>query len=186
MKFRWWLVISAGLFVSGLVLGLAVPAGGSGFLNDQAGSLEKLAEIVSPLPQHSLFIFIFIKNVSVIIISLVLSPFFCLVPIFTLVVNGGVLGLVSSIFTDQVSLPFVLAGLLPHGIFELPALVLGEACALSIGAAVITGMTNREKRGIIKTAIRSNLKYLGITAGLLLAAAVIETWLTPRLLEMVG
>jgi stage II sporulation protein M len=80
----------------------------------------------------------------------------------------------------------VLAGLLPHGIFELPALVLGEACALSIGAAVITGMTNREKRGIIKTVIRSNLKYLGVTAGLFLAAAVVETWLTPRLLEMVG
>jgi len=65
------------------------------------------------------------------LISFALSPFFCLVPIVALIFNGGLLGFVSAMVIQEKSLGYLLVGLLPHGMFELPALIIGEAVALS-------------------------------------------------------
>ena len=186
MSFRWWCVIATGLYLSGLILGLLLPVESNGLLSGQVSALDELASIISPLPESSLFIFIFLKNLSVIVISFMLGPLLCLFPLATLVINGGVIGLVSSVISREVSVTFLLVGLLPHGVFELPALLIGEAACLSFGAAVTLGIVNREKRGRIVPNLKHNMKYLGISAGLFLIAALLETWLTPRLLNMVG
>ena len=67
-------------------------------------------------------------------------------PILALVVNGWLLAFVSAVVAEEKSLGFVLTGLLPHGIFELPALILGEAAALSFGTAVILALFIKERR----------------------------------------
>ncbi len=76
----------------------------------------------------------------------------------------------------------MLAGLLPHGIFELPALILGEAAALSFGAVVILALFKKERRNLIPPSLKRNLRYLMIALALLLPAAIIETYVTPLLL----
>jgi stage II sporulation protein M len=76
-----------------------------------------------------------------------------------------------------------LAGILPHGIFEIPALILGQAAALSFGAMAITAIFSKEKRERLLPNLRKNLKYLAIALSLLIPAAVIETYITPLLLS---
>ena len=186
MNYRIWIFISAGLFISGLILGLLIPTEGAGLFLEEAAALDEMAGIIAPLPQLAVFIFILLKNVSVIVLSFVLSPLLCIVPVFTLVINGGLIGLVSAIIMEEESLPFLLAGLLPHGILELPALIIGEAVALSFGIAVLRGIFGKDKQDIIKSNLKSNLKYLAISAGLFLAAAIIEAFVTPVLLERIA
>ncbi|MFC1947639.1 stage II sporulation protein M [Chloroflexota bacterium] len=186
MNYRKWILISAVLFIFGLLLGLIIPTEGAGLFLAEATSLDEMAGIIAPLPQIAVFIFILLKNISVIVFSFILSPLLCIVPVITLVLNGGVIGLVSAIIMEEESLPFLLAGLLPHGILELPALIMGEAVAFSFGIAVLQGIFGKDKQDKIKSNLKNNLKYLAISAGLFLAAAVIETFVTPVLLDRVA
>ena len=181
MAFKWWLFITILLFGTGLVLGLTTP-GGIGFVSEQITALEKFANLLSPLPRLSIFVFIFIKNASAVLVSFILSPIFCLVPVLALISNGWLIGLITDRVIQEKSLGYLLAGLLPHGIFELPALIIGEAVALSFGTAVLLALV-KGRKGEILTNLRKNLKYLVLSLVLFLPAAIIEAYLTPLLLR---
>jgi len=180
MKYRWWILIAVVLFGIGIVFGLAAPDSITSLLSEELTSLEELSGTLTPFT-FSMFIFIFIKNVIALLVSFVLSPIFCLVPVLALAVNGWLVGLVSTIVMEEESLGFVLAGLLPHGIIELPALFIGEAAALSFGAMTVVVLFKKEKRNLLLPSLRQNLKYLAIALALFLPAAIIETYVTPLL-----
>ena len=187
MSYKWWLFIAAFLFGigfgGGLILGLAAPADITGLLAEDIAALEELAKLLETLPQPAIFVLIFVKNISAVLISFALSPFLCLVPVVALIFNGGLLGLVSVIVVQEKSLGYLLAGLLPHGIFEVPALIMGEAVALSFGTAVILALFKKEKRSLLLPNLAQNLGYLLIALALLLPAAIIETFVTPLFLK---
>ncbi len=183
MRYKWWLFIAIFLFGAGLVLGLATPASIISFLSRDIAALEKLADILAPLPQPSVLVLVFIKNVSAILISFILSPIFCLTPVLALIVNGWLLGLVSAAVVQEKSVGYLLAGLLPHGIFELPALIMGEAVAFSFGTAVMLALLKKERRNLLLPNLRQNLRYLTVALVLLLPAAIIETYVTPLFLR---
>lgn len=183
MNFKRWLLVTVFLFVAGLLSGFIMPPDASiGIISEQVTALEKFAEILAPLPKPAIAIFIFLKNVSAVLLSIILSPILCLLPIFTLISNGWVIGLISKTVIAEKSAVYLLAGLLPHGIFEIPALIIGEAIALSFGSAVLKAIFKRRKSGILNN-IKQNLKYLVMSVFLFFPAAVIETYVTPLLLR---
>lgn len=182
MSYKWWLLIAAFLFGLGLVLGLATPASTTGLLPENVTALEEFAEFLAPLPQSTVLVAILIKNASALLMSFALSPIFCLAPVVALVFNGWLLGLVSTTVIEEKSLGYLLAGLLPHGIFELPALIMGEAVALSFGTTVLLALFKKEKKSPLRRNLRRNLRYLTVALILLLPAAIIETYLTPLIL----
>jgi stage II sporulation protein M len=181
MRYRWWIVIAVALFGAGLAFGLADPANIGSLLSQELISLEGLGGILSPFT-FTMFIFIFIKNVVTLLFSFIFSPLLAIVPVATLFFNGWILGLVSALVAHQQSLGYVLAGLLPHGIIELPALFIGEAAALSFGIVSVIALFRKEKRGLFLPSLRQSLRYLTLAVILMLPAAAIETYLTPLLL----
>jgi stage II sporulation protein M len=183
MTFKRWLFLAVLLFAAGLVWGLTFSVNTAGPFTEDLNALKKLSDFLSPLPQTSVFAFIFLKNVAAVLLGVVLSPFFCLVPVAALVLNGGLLGLVSTSVIQEKSLGYLLAGVLPHGIFELPALFIGEAAALSFGTAVMLAVVNPEKRKLVMPNLRQNIKYLALAVILLFPAALIETYVTPLLVR---
>ena len=183
MGYKWWLFIAIFLFGMGLVLGLATPGGITSLPAEDIAAIEGLADLLTPLPQLSFLAIIFIKNVSALLISFALSPIFCLVPVIALTFNGWFLGLVSTTVIQEKSLGYLLAGLLPHGIFEVPALIIGEAVALNFGTAVILTLFKKERRNLLLPNLRQNLRYLMVALALLLPAAIIEAYVTPLFLD---
>jgi len=182
MSYKRWIIIATLLFGIGLISGLATPASMLNLLSEEIAALNELADLLAPLPQFIVFVIIFIKNVSVLLLSFIFSPILCLVPILSLTLNGWLLASVSSIIVQEKSLGFVLAGLLPHGIIELPALILGEAAALSFGTVAIIALFRKEKREQLLPNLKKNLRRLLIALALFLPAAIIETYVTPLLL----
>jgi stage II sporulation protein M len=180
MNYKWWILVALIIFSVGIILGLATPATSTNPISEEITALEKLSELVAPF-KVSTVIFIFMKNTLALLLSFVLSPILCLMPVLTLSVNGWILALVSSAIVQEKSLGFLLAGVLPHGIIELPALFIGEAAALSFGAAVMVALFKKEKRSLLSSSLRQNSKYLFIALALLLPAAIIETYITPLL-----
>jgi len=182
MSYKRWLLIAIFLFGSGLLLGLAAPTSIVALTAGDIAALEELAKFLSSLPQPAVLMVILTKNVSALLISLVFSPIFCLAPVLALTVNGWLLGLVSITVIEENSLGLLLAGVLPHGIFELPALIMGEAAALSFGTAVILAVFKKERRNLLLPSLKQNLRYLVIALALLVPAAIIETYVTPLFL----
>jgi len=180
MKYRWWIIIAVLLFAIGIVFGLNAPPGIASLLSDELTALEEFGAILAPFTLSTV-LFIFLKNVVALLVSFALSPIFCLVPILALAVNGWLVALVSTIVMEEESLGFVLAGLLPHGIIELPALFIGEAAALSFGAMAVIALFKKGKRNLLLPSLKQNLKYLFIALALMLPAAIIETYVTPLL-----
>jgi len=180
MNYRRWIFVAILVFGIGIAFGLATPASIASLLSEELTALEELGGMLAPFT-FSMFIFIFIKNAVALLLSFALSPIFCLVPILTLAVNGWLLALVSTIIIEEKSLGFVLSGVLPHGIIELPALFIGEAAALSFGAMAMVALFKKEKRNLLPANLKQNLKYLSIALALFLPAAIIETYITPLL-----
>lgn len=183
MRFKHWLILAVLLFGLGLVWGWLASASTFGLLASEAADLKKISDFLKPLPLPTMFIFIFLKNVSAVVMGFLFSPIFCLVPALALLVNGGLLGLVAVKVIQEKSLGFLLAGILPHGIFELPALFIGEAAALSFGVAAMQAAFNPDKRAALRPNFRQNIKYLALSVLLLLPAAFIETYITPLLVR---
>ncbi|MFC2021046.1 stage II sporulation protein M [Chloroflexota bacterium] len=182
MSYKRWLLLAVFLFGIGVAWGLATPVDEPSLLAEDIDALGELADFLAPLPHVSFFIFVFLKNVSALLISFAFSPVFYLVPVIALILNGGIIGFVSALVLQEKSLGYLLAGLLPHGIFELPALIIGEAAAFSFGTAVILALFKKERGNLVLPNLRQNLRYLAIAIILLLPAAIIETYLTPLLL----
>lgn len=182
MSYKRWVFIAIFLFGAGLTLGFAAPASIASLVSQDIAALEEFSQSLASLPLPLIAMLIFIKNASAMVIGFVLSPILCLVPILTLTINGWLIAFISTVVIQEKSLGFLLAGLLPHGIFELPALILGQAAALSFGAVVILALFKKEKRNQLLPALKQNLKYLVVALVLLLPAAIIETYVTPLLL----
>ncbi len=182
MSYKRWVFVAVFLFGVGLVFGLSTPTSFASLVSEDIAALEELVGLLASLPPALLAVFIFTKNASALVISFVLSPILCLIPILALTINGWLLAVISVMVSQEKSVGFVLAGLLPHGIFELPALILGEAAALSFGAVVILALFKKERRSLLLPSLKQNSKYLMIALALLLPAAIIETYITPLFL----
>jgi stage II sporulation protein M len=180
LRYRWWIVIAIALFAIGIAFGLTDPLNLASLLSDELISLGELGGILAPFT-FTMFIFIFLKNVVTLLFSFIFSPILAIIPVVTLLLNGWIVGLVSTVVTEQESLGFVLAGLLPHGVIELPALFIGEAAALSFGITAVIALFKKEKRELFLPSLKQNLRYLTLAVALMLPAAAIETFLTPLL-----
>jgi stage II sporulation protein M len=181
-----WLVVVVILFALGIVWGLSTPAGTSGAFSGETNALQQLADFISGLPLWLMFGFILLKNVSAVLLSFILSPFFLIMPIMSLVINGWLVGAVANTVVAQHSVGYLLIGILPHGVFELPALFIGEAAAISFGVAAMRGVFDKSGRGQLTATLRTDLKYLAISLLLFLPAALMETFVTPMLLKRFG
>ncbi len=77
-------------------------------------------------------------------------------------------------------------GILPHGVFEIPALILASAAILYIGVMLVTPRPQKTLGEVLIEAIADWARIgIGLVLPLLTIAAIIETWVTPALLQSV-
>ncbi|MBL8076681.1 MAG: stage II sporulation protein M [Anaerolineales bacterium] len=94
---------------------------------------------------------------------------------------GGLFGVVQLLGIP--AWPLFIGGVLPHGIFEIPALIAGSAAMLYFGVSFVTPQTGRSfgEAGIELFADWCKI-FVGIVVPLMAIAAVIETYITPHIL----
>ncbi|AJY75309.1 stage II sporulation protein M [Paenibacillus beijingensis] len=135
---RAYLIFAAVLFAAGIYSGAVLPSVQSG-LNGQLAQLERIAATLqqSANPSLSFFIVIFFNNVIKSLLVIYLGLFFGVFPVIFLVMNGMILGYVlSREFADigfSGLVESIIKGILPHGIIELPILILAGAYGLKFG-----------------------------------------------------
>ena len=109
-----------------------------------------------------------------------LAPFLFL-PVFTLLANGILLGVMGGIYWSQgLSAALFLAALLPHGIFEIPALLLSAACGVCLCRNMCRIVTGSQRRVPMVELAGDLLRVmLLLVFPLTVAAAVMEAYVTP-------
>ncbi len=96
---------------------------------------------------------------------------------------GGVLGAANLVGFSPL-LTFVV-GVLPHGLFELTAVILATAAMLKVGALLVSPNTDKSIGETLLLSLADwSRVFVGLVIPLLAVAAVIEVYLTPVLIKM--
>ena len=107
---------------------------------------------------------------------------FLYLPALALGVNAAILGMLASLIDGQWLL--LAAGILPHGIFELPALFLSLAAGLCLCKNINVYIRKNEK-GIMTPLLLNILRVTGLVViPLLVVAAIMESYVTPSLMQL--
>ncbi len=132
--------------------------------------IKKLLEQTSGMNQIQLIIFIFFNNLKVSFLGLFFGAFFGIIPIILSISNGYLLGIVSALSVKKNG-ALILLNLLPHGIFELPAIFISFGLGIKFGTFVF----EKNKKETFLDYFYNSLKvFLFIIIPLLLIAATIE------------
>ncbi len=176
------LVGSAALFVISLVVGLNVPPG---FSNDTLADFRDTLGPLASLGPLALIFIIFLNNALKALGAVILGIVLGLPPIIFLVFNGLIIGVVIGGMKSITGYGVIAASLIPHGIIEIPALVLSTALGLMIGMESLKYIIKR--KSMVRTQLRYGLKvYLKwILIGLFIAA-IIEVFITPQFVLWAG
>ena len=158
----------------------------AGFV-ERVGVISNMPDIGAQLNAPS----IFNHNVRAIFSMLVVGLFsFSVLGMIVYLINVGVIGGLLGMLQIVGLQPFLIfaAGLLPHGIFEIPALMLGAASVLYMGVALVTPQLGKSMGEVFIDLLADWAKvFVGLIVPLLALAAVIETYITPViLLSVVG
>ncbi len=139
--------------------------------------LEELLIKTSGLSGVGLTAFIFKNNLTASIIGLFGGLFFGIIPVILIVSNGYVIGyVIKSLILHLGILQGTLSlwKLLPHGIFELPAVFISIGIGLRLGFSLMSALNNRDFI-ILWQDLKSSIQVLFfIVIPLLFLAAIIE------------
>ena len=157
-------------------------------IDERLGDLK----LAAGLPDESMeitFGFIFSHNIQAVLIMLLLGLIsFGILGGLAYIVNIGVLGGLMAAL-QAYGLPagmMFLTGILPHGIFEIPALMLAGTGVLYFGAVMVTPNPTKTVGEIFIYALADWFKIgIGIILPFLFIAALIEVYITPILLSRV-
>jgi len=182
---------AAAVFVLGLIFGVLLPRF-SESVNQAALAtvFDRFAPLIERFNRISLtgrILMIFWQNFRAGLI-ICLSGLVFVAPAMILFGNGFVVGLVDAnqYLKGTLTLSQSIMGLLPHGIFELPAFFLlgavGIRCSWSLWRRLL-GSGSSE--ALEETAVEGG-KLAVIAAGLLIVAALMEVLVTPLFLRAIG
>ena len=164
-----FILIVVGIFFAFTLIGFFMPS--SEYLSEKI--MDFIKEILlktEGMSQSQLISFIFLNNVQSSFLSMIFGIFLGIFPIISAIANGYLLGFVANLAIQEGGL-FSLWRILPHGIFELPAVFISFALGLRIGVSIF----NRKKfRKFNETFISCLKVFVLIIIPLLIIAAIIE------------
>ena len=169
---EWFFVFAGGLFALTFLIGFAFPV----FF--RAEIFEMLNELVSKIEGkgvYELIVFIFLNNVLASFMAMVLGIFAGIFAIMTTVINGYLLGFVAREAVMKEGI-LTMWKILPHGIFELPAVLFSIGIGFKLGWSVVSGQWSVKKgKKSVSYVFKEGLRFfIFVVIPLLIVAGVIE------------
>ncbi len=162
-----YIIISIFLFF--VLVGFFIPAPES--LAEQIlRFIGELLEKTSGMSQEELIRFIFLNNLQSSFFGMIFGVILGIFPVITMIANGYLLGFIVSLSVKSGGF-LVLWKLLPHGIFELPAIFISLGIGLRFGTFIFQKKIVKSFRDYLLNSLRV---FLFIVIPLLIIAALIE------------
>ena len=132
--------------------------------------IEELISQTEGMGQFEITKFIFLNNLQSSFTGMILGVFFGIFPLAVAIVNGYLLGFVSSASIQSEGI-FIMWRLVPHGIFELPAIFISLGIGLKFGTFIFQKNKSESFRRYLWNSLQL---FVLIIMPLLIAAAIIE------------
>ncbi|MDD1752499.1 MAG: stage II sporulation protein M [Methanotrichaceae archaeon] len=175
--------LSVFIFAAMTVMGYLAASSNSELAMEMTKELELLKWIMS-LPSFMIMTVIFLKNLLACAMSVLFGLGLGIVPFLVVTSNGFLLGVVAYGVLNKEGFLFLLAGILPHGIIELPTVLVSIAIGFRLGYLLTIAILGEKPDliGEIRTAVHILIRFI---MPLLLLAAFTETYITPIALSVV-
>ncbi len=152
-----------------------------------AGIPAQVERLLEVWPMYTLqpVMGIFMQNIRVVFVGLILGLFSMgVLGMLPVIVTMGVTGYLGAVLAmNGIPLTYYLLFLLPHGIFEIPALLLSTAAVLRIGALIASPASGKTIGEVVLYGIGEWCRLLiGVILPLLIVAAMVEVWITPQII----
>jgi len=171
---RPYILILSLIFVAAFLAGILAP---SSTRQQMTEAFQVVVDNYRGLTGGKLFFTILLHNVVATIFLLISGVIVGIIPTFAIGTNGFVLGVVYRQTAEAMGYSKAALKVLPHGVFELPALLIAASYGLWLGVMAIRRMRVKEStllRFHIEHAFR---RYFTVVFPLLVVAAGIETTL---------
>jgi len=180
---RFYILFSFCVFIFAVFLGWftakILPEESQNVLKELQESFEPINELGS-LGQC---LYIFFNNTTSAIFTILLGLVLGIFPFLSLFSNGEVLGMLAFSLRETISPAIFFVGILPHGIFEIPVLIIAGAMGLKIGKLTINKFFSKKEVDFKKEISRSFNFFFKFLFPLLAVAALVEVFVTPHILN---
>jgi stage II sporulation protein M len=177
-----YLRTSLAIFGAGFVIGLIIVSRFPPLTDYFQDTIATFVKLFAGIPRFKLAGAIFFNNAVKTLLAIVLGIVFGIVPMIFLLANGIALGVAWSVSAATRGPWISLLSVLPHGILELPAIFLGTSIGLSLGHGGVRRMTGKSKIHSGGDMVHGLRYFFTVIIPLLLAAALVEAFITPRLI----
>lgn len=143
------------------------------FVEEIKNLVRELVMQTQGLNTFELVRFIIANNMQSAFYGFILGIFLAVIPLGIIVVNGYVLGFIAnkSVGAEGIT---VLWRLLPHGIFEIPAIMISVALGIKLGMFLFTYHGKDKSQEFWKWLVNSFRAFVFIVIPLLVIAGIIE------------
>ena len=178
-------IFAAALFAVSIAIGIVVVARDPG-IGAEAATLfaeQVVGDLLSD-PPAVLAGKLFLNNLAACLLLFLGGASLGVVTMLILSVNGLLIGALTELVRQQQGMLFIAAGLVPHGIFEIPAFLIAGGLGLLLGRALLG-----EWHGTVDAATEARSLarlFLSVVVPLLAVAAVVEAFITPAILGMIA
>jgi stage II sporulation protein M len=135
-------------------------------------------------PSVIVLIIIFLKNLLACALSVFLGLGLGIVPFLVITSNGFLLGIIGYGALLKKGWLFLAAGILPHGLIEIPAVLISVSLGFRLGYLLALSIMRRNEKFGAETKIAFQIFFKRV-APLLLLAASIEAYITPIAISVV-
>lgn len=164
--------ILALIFVAAFLAGTLAPAS---VRNEATKAFQFVADQYRGLSGGTLFFNILLHNVMASILILVSGVLIGIIPIFSIGSNGFFLGVLYRQAAEMVGYSKAALKVLPHGVIEIPALLIAASYGLWLGVTVVRRMRGKESTRLRVHIEHAFRRYFAVVFPLLIVAAGIET-----------
>jgi stage II sporulation protein M len=178
------LILATIIFFVSLVVGTLI---GQTSAEEAIRQLAHLLERLPPTGNLSvlLFLMIFINNAIKALGIIFLGILLGIPPLLFIGLNGFIVGSVSSALESVKGWRYVIASVVPHGVIEIPIILLAVALGLTVGTESLKWLLRRESQ--VKLQLSDCLKvYVRWILPALAIATIIEVFVTPLLMGLVS
>jgi stage II sporulation protein M len=180
-----YIVVSTIVFTLSIAVGYIAYGIYPEYAMQSVSGLEELVQMLEGLSPLEIMLLIFINNTIAMFISVLSGIALGIVPLLVLVLNGFIIGTIVHLLLVDNGLPFIIAGLIPHGIIEIPLLLLSASIGMRIGHEVLRALAG--KPSDIKNVFINGMKFFFYwMIPMVFVAALIETFITPVIMYLVA
>ncbi len=180
---RKYLITVAAIFILSLMTGLLVSIKNPEFSENYLEMFKESFGWIKTLPPLAVMLLIFLNNAFKSLLALVLGLGLGIIPFLFVAGNGIIIGILGDTISRQHGTVFVVAALLPHGIIEIPMILISAGIGLRLGHVMYFSLIGM-KAEIKQEMMQGARFYARIIVPMLFVAAMVETFVTPLIASL--